>query len=356
MSVLRTRFTELVGVELPIVQTGMGWVAGGGLTAATCRAGALGIIASATMSLDQLSAAIAQVKAGGSYPFGVNLLPEMPDLPERINLVAESGARLVSFAGPPSLQTVTRAHNAGLLAMVTVGAPRHAEKMVALGVDALIAQGSEGGGHTGSIPTSLLLPQTVAVVDGRVPVLGAGGFHSGQGLVAALALGAEGIAMGTRFLLTADSRVPLEVKQRYVAAGLNETVVTSAVDGKPQRVIVTSFVKSLQRAHLTRLPRAAAAAWRFRRSTGTPMKAFVHQGLEMRANQGLAWSQLALAANAPMMTRAALVEGDLSAGILPAGQVVGLIEGLPSVAELSTRIREEAEETLDRLATRAKEN
>jgi NAD(P)H-dependent flavin oxidoreductase YrpB (nitropropane dioxygenase family) len=308
------------------------------------------------MSLDQLSAAIAQVRSASSNPFGVNLLPEMPDLRERIKLVGESGAGVASFAGPPSVQTVEHVHDAGLLAIVTVGAPRHAEKMVGLGVDALIAQGGEGGGHTGSIPTSLLLPQVVTVVDGRVPVLGAGGFHSGQGLVAALAWGADGIAMGTRFLLTSDSRVPDEVKQRYVATGLNETVVTAAIDGKPQRLIVTPFVKSLQRAYLTRFPRAASAAWRFRRSTGASVGEFVHQGLEMRANQGLTWSQLALAANAPMMTRTALVEGDLSAGILPAGQVVGLIESLPSVAELLTQIRADAEETLSRLHSMASRN
>lgn len=353
---LRTRFTELVGSKLPVVQTGMGWVAGGGLTAATCSAGAFGIIASATMSLEELCAAIDQVLNSTRNPFGVNLLPEMPDLCERMTLIQKSGVRLVSFAGPPTENVVNRAHDAGLLVMVTVGAPRHAQKMVEIGVDALIAQGAEGGGHTGKIPTSLLLPAVIEVVNGEVPVLGAGGFHSGRSLVAALAWGADGIAMGTRFLLTSDSRVPEPVKQRYLATNLHQTTVTSTIDGKPQRVISTSFVKALERAHLSRFLRSAFSAWRFRRSTGTSIGVFVRHALALRDNQDLSWRQLALAANAPMMTKTALVDGKLSAGILPTGQVVGLIEELPSVSEFLATLVAEAQDVLDQLGSRTKGN
>jgi NAD(P)H-dependent flavin oxidoreductase YrpB (nitropropane dioxygenase family) len=132
---------------------------------------------------------------------------------------------------------------------------------------------------------------------------------------------------------------------------LEEAVVTSAIDWKPQRVIATPFVKSLERTpHLTRLPRAAMAAWRFRNVTGTSFVALIRQGLQKRVDQALNWSQLALAANAPMLTRAALVEADLTAGIMPAGQVAGIITGLPSVAEPRAQIRNEVEESHGRLA------
>lgn len=349
---LRTHFTELVGSKLPVVQTGMGWVAGGGLTAATCRAGAFGVIASATMSLEELSSAIDQVLATTVNPFGVNLLPEMMDLPERLTLIQKSGAPLVSFAGPPAKQVVDRAHDAGLQVMVTIGAPRHAQKMMDIGVDALIAQGAEGGGHTGKVPTSLLLPAVVEVVKGEIPILAAGGFHSGRGLVAALAWGADGIAMGTRFLLTSDSRVPDRVKQRYLATDLHETTITSAIDGKPQRVIATPFVKGLEGAHVTKFFRAALSAWRFRRSTGASIAEFIRQGLILRDNQHLSWGQLLLAANAPMMTKTALVAGDLSAGILPTGQVVGMIQELPSVSDFLGALVVEAETVLGLLSAR----
>ena len=120
---------------------------------------------------------------------------------------------------------------AGLVVMPTVGARRHAEKVAEWGVDAVLCQGGEGGGHTGSVPTSLLLPQVLDAVD--IPVIAAGGFHDGRGLAAALAWGADGIAMGTRFLLTADSKVPDEIKQAYLATPVTGTVVSTAIDGAP---------------------------------------------------------------------------------------------------------------------------
>jgi len=355
---LRTRFCELVGCRHPIVQTGMGWVSGAALTAATSAAGGFGILAAVTMTQDQLAESVRTVKQRTTNPFGVNLRADQPDLPDRIALCVEEGVRLVSFAGAPTKDAISRLHDAGVLVMPTVGAPRHAEKMLGWGVDAVIAQGGEGGGHTGSIPTSLLLPQVVDVVAGQIPVLGAGGFHDGRGLVAALAWGADGIAMGTRFLLSRESKVPDEVKQHYLAAGLTDTVVTSALDGAPQRVVRTSLVERLQRASaLTRLPRAVQAAARFRKLTGTPWSDLVREGLAMRRNQGLSWAQVAMAANAPMLIKAALVDGRPDVGVLPTGQVAGLIGGaageLPTVAEIVAGIVEEADAVLSRLATGA---
>lgn len=186
---LHTRFCQLVGCRHPLVQTGMGWVSGASMTAATSQAGGFGILAAVTMTTEQTAEAIRAVKQRTANPFGVNLRADQPDLAERIELCTAQGVRLVSFAGAPTPDAVRRLHDAGVLVMPTVGARRHAEKMVEWGVDALIAQGGEGGGHTGSVPTSLLLPQVVDAAAGRVPVLGAGGFHDGRGLVAALAWG-----------------------------------------------------------------------------------------------------------------------------------------------------------------------
>ena len=345
---LQTRATELFGVPYPIVQTGMGWVAGPSLVTGTADAGGLGILASATMTLDEMDAAIAEVRSRTDRPFGVNLRPDAADLADRADRLVAAGVRVASFAGPPPGEVVRRLRDGGVLVMPTVGARRHAEKMAELGADVILCQGGEGGGHTGSIPTSLLLPQVVDAVD--VPVIAAGGFHDGRGLAAALAWGADGVAMGTRFLLTADSRVPDAVKSVYLGTPVTGTVVSSSIDGKPQRVIRTSLVDSLESARLTRLVRAAANAWRFRGVTGMSMAAMLREGLAMRRGQQLTWSQMAMAANAPMLTRATMVNGDVDAGILPTGQCVGVVDDLPTCAELIERIVAEAVAALDRVA------
>ncbi|HKY66162.1 MAG TPA: nitronate monooxygenase, partial [Acidimicrobiales bacterium] len=199
--------------------------------------------------------------------------------------------------------------------------------------------------------TSLLLPQVVDAVGHAIPVLGAGGFHDGRGLVAALAWGADGVAMGTRFLLTAESRVPDEIKARYLAASVTDTVVTTALDGSPQRVIRTDTVDRLERSSLvTRLPRALRSALEFRKVTGTSLGDLAREGLAMRKSQDLTWAQLAMAANAPMLIKAALVDGRDEVGVLPTGQVTGVVDELPTVAALLDRIAAEATATLTRLS------
>jgi NAD(P)H-dependent flavin oxidoreductase YrpB (nitropropane dioxygenase family) len=344
---LRTAACELFGVEYPIVQTGMGWVAGARLTAATSAAGALGILASATMDLDELGTAIHAVKERTDKPFGVNLRSDQPDVDDRIKLIVGEGVRVASFAQAPGERLVKQLKDAGVVVMPTVGARRHAEKVAAWGVDAVIAQGGEGGGHTGTVPTSLLLPQVAEAVD--IPVLGAGGFYDGRGLVAALAYGAAGIAMGTRFLLTQESTVPDAVKAVYLATPVTGTVVTTAIDGHPQRVIRTEVIEHLAGSgRITALPRAVRNALEFRKLTGTSVGDLAREGMAMRKSQDLSLAQLAMAANAPMLTRAALVDGRLDAGILPTGQNVGVIDELPTVAELIARIMEQADATLRR--------
>jgi NAD(P)H-dependent flavin oxidoreductase YrpB (nitropropane dioxygenase family) len=345
---LRTRACELFGVRYPIVQTGMGWVAGARLTSATSAAGGLGILASATMTFDELRKAIHEVKDRTDKPFGVNLRSDQADVDDRVRLLVDECVRLASFAQAPGQDLIARLKDGGVVTMPTVGARRHAEKVAEWGVDALIAQGGEGGGHTGTVPTSLLLPQVVDAVD--VPVLGAGGFHDGRGLVAALAWGAAGVAMGTRFLLTRESTVPDEIKAIYLQTPVTGTVVTTRVDGYPQRVVRTEMIDRLEGAgRLMALPRALRNALAFRKLTGTSLSDLLAEGRAMRKSQELTWSQLAMAANAPMLTKAAMVDGRPEVGILPTGQGVGVIDELPTVEELIRRIIDEAEQTLTRL-------
>ncbi|MHB8439178.1 MAG: NAD(P)H-dependent flavin oxidoreductase [Acidimicrobiales bacterium] len=346
---LVTKLCRIVGVRYPIVQTGMGWVAGARLVVATASAGALGILASATMTLPELAASVRDVRSRTEAPFGVNLRGDAADIDDRITLLVDEGVRVASFAAPPPAPVVTRLRGAGIVVMPTVGARRHAEKMIGLGADAVIAQGAEGGGHTGSVPTSLLLPSVVDAVAGRGAVVGAGGFCDGRGLVAALAYGADGIAMGTRFLLTRESTVPDAIKMRYLDTPVTGTVVTAKVDGAPQRVVRTPMVERLEGAgRVLALPRAANNALAFRRATRSSLRALWREGRSMHGSGELSWAQVLMAANAPMMTRAALVEGSEDAGVLPTGQVVGLIEELPTVAEVVAGVVRQANEVLTR--------
>lgn len=345
---LQTRLTALVGVRLPVVQTGMGWVSGHQLTAATANAGGLGILASASMTYDELVHEIAETKRRTTAPFGVNLRADAADAVERIELMAREGVKVASFALAPKQDLIKRCKGHGMVVMPSIGARRHAEKVAAWGVDAVVVQGGEGGGHTGSVPTTLLLPQVVDAVD--IPVVAAGGFFDGRGLVAALAYGASGIAMGTRFLLTADSAVSTAVKQVYLERGVADTVVTSEVDGVPHRVLRTPFVEELLRSRAAgRLLRAGRNAVAFQRLSGTPWKDVVTEGLAMRRNAELSLSQVVMAANTPMLLKKAMVDGRPDLGVMASGQVVGLIDDLPSVAELLDRIVAEATTVLERL-------
>jgi NAD(P)H-dependent flavin oxidoreductase YrpB (nitropropane dioxygenase family) len=306
------------------------------------------------MTLEQLAEALAEVKSRTTSPFGVNLRTDVADVHDRIALMIDHGVKVASFAQAPNAALVAKCKEAGLFVVPTVGARRHAEKVADWGVDAVIAQGGEGGGHTGTIPTSLLLPQVVEAVGDRVLVIGAGGFFSGAGLVAALAYGASGIAMGTRFLLSQESRVPDAVKATYLAAPVTGTIVSTKVDGAPQRVLRTELIDHLEsQSWLRALPRALRSARQFRQESGSSMLALLKEGRAMKEGNELTWPQVVMAANAPVMTKAALVYGRTDVGVLPTGQVVGLIEALPSVADIITGMVNEAETVLRRLSPTA---
>ena len=342
---METAFTRLAGIRHPVVQTGMGWVAGPRLVSAVANAGGLGILASATMTFDALRQAIEEVRERTDKPFGVNLRADAVDAADRVQLLIDTKVKVASFAMAPSRELITRLKDAGVVVMPSIGAVRHAEKVAAWGVDAVMVQGGEGGGHTGQVATTVLLPSVVDAVD--IPVVAAGGFFDGRGLAAALAYGAAGIGMGTRFLLTKESTVPQAVKDTYLASGLTDTVVTTRVDGMPHRVLRTDLVAALENAGPARgLLRAVRNAARFRGLTGLSWTAMLREGLAMRRNHKLTWSQLVMAANTPMLLREGLVNGSTEAGVLASGQVVGALSDLPTCDELITRIVREAGEII----------
>lgn len=347
---LRTPLTELVGVRHPVVQTGMGWVAGPRLVSGTANAGGLGILASATMTYDELAAAIREVKSRTDAPFGVNLRADAGDADERVKLLINEGVKVASFALAPKREMIAALKDAGVVVIPSVGAPRHAEKVASWGADAVMIQGGEGGGHTGSVPTTLLLPTVLDAVD--IPVIAAGGFFDGRSLAAALSYGAAGIGMGTRFLLTQDSTVPDQVKAEYLRRGLDGTVVTTKVDGMPHRMLRTELVAELEEASsLKRLGPTLRRTLAFKKMSGMTWRQLAADGRSMKHGAERSWSQMVLAANTPMMLKAGLVEGRTDAGVLASGQVVGVIDDLPTCEQLIDRVVSEAADQLRRTST-----
>ena len=223
-----------------------------------------------------------------------------------------------------------------------------------MGADAVTIQGGEGGGHTGAVPTTLLVPQVIDAVAGKVPVLAAGGFKDGRGLVAAMAWGADGIAMGTRFLLTQESPVPEATKQRYLACkNPAEIIVSTALDGMPQRMILNEFLSGIEKASsLRKLVLAAQNGLKYRALTGASFLSLFQSAIAMAKEDDMTLSQAIFSANAPMIIQKAMVDGLPAEGVLPSGQVAGTIDDLPTCADLIARIVSEAEASLTTLASR----
>ncbi len=338
---IRTPLTELTGIAHPIVQTGMGWVAGPRLVTATAEAGGLGILASATMTLAELEQAIVKTKSRTEKPFGVNLRADASDAMDRVNLMVKYGVKVASFALAPKRELIDKLKDHGAVVIPSVGLPRHAEKVASWGADAVMIQGGEGGGHTGATPTTLLLPTVLDAVD--IPVIAAGGFFDGRGLAAALAYGAAGIGMGTRFLLTSDSAVPEHIKQRYLESGLDGTVVTTKADGMPHRLLRTEFIEGLESdGQISRLLATLRRTAQFKALSGQSWRELARDGISMKRGSGRSWGQMMLAANTPMLLKAGLVDGDTRAGMLASGQVAGVIDELPSCEQLIDRIVDQA--------------
>ena len=344
---LSTPLTELTGIKHPVVQTGMGWVAGPRLVVGTANAGGLGILASATMTIEELEKAIIEVKERTDAPFGVNLRADAGDAPDRCQLLIDYGVKVASFALAPKPELIAKLKEHDIVVIPSIGAPKHAKKVAGWGADAVMIQGGEGGGHTGAVPTTLLLPTVLDAVD--IPVIAAGGFFDGRGLAAALSYGAAGIGMGTRFLLTQESRVPDAVKQRYLEADLNGTIVTAKVDGMPHRMLRTPFVEQVEETStIKRMGPTLRRTREFKKMSGMSWPQLAKDGYQMRKAQGRMLNQIALAANTPMMLKAGLVEGDTNAGVLASGQVVGVIDELPTCDELITRVVTQAAAELRR--------
>ncbi|KAI9756613.1 MAG: hypothetical protein M4579_003791 [Chaenotheca gracillima] len=266
---LHTPLCKLLSIKYPIILAGMAHTSGGPLAAAVSNAGGLGVIGGLGYNPTQLREIIHDLKSNlrdPLLPFGVDLaLPKVGDgarktnhdythgqLDELIEVTIAEGARLfVSAVGVPPPHTIRRLHEAGILVMNMVGAPRHAQKAFEAGVDIVCAQGGEGGGHTGDIPNSILIPAVVDVArrfkspltGDPAMVVAAGGIYNGRSLAAGLMQGAMGVWVGTRFVAATESGASRLHKEAVVAAGFEDTLRTLVVSGRPLRVKMNEYLK-----------------------------------------------------------------------------------------------------------------
>jgi NAD(P)H-dependent flavin oxidoreductase YrpB (nitropropane dioxygenase family) len=346
--VISTPLTEALGCRIPVIQTAMGWVAKPGLVAATSNAGAFGFLAAAVMAPKEMAEEIARLRDLTPHNFGVNFHSFQPGAAEIVEIILanKDRVRAVSFGRGPDAKMIGRFKNAGIFCIPTIGAVKHAQKMEELGCDMVTVQGGEGGGHTGAVPTTVLLPQVLDTV--KIPVVAAGGFADGRGLAAALAFGAVGIAMGTRFLMTAESPVPAAPKAAYVKAGTADIAVSTKVDGIPQRMILNPLLKCIEGSgKIAMWARAMEAGMEMKRQTGMGWGDVLRTAKSMTAHGEMPLAQAMMAAAAPMMIQRAVVSGDAENGLMATGVVAGRIRDLPSCADLLAGIEAEA---LSRLA------
>jgi enoyl-[acyl-carrier protein] reductase II len=244
---LRTPLCDILGIEVPILLAGMGGVSYAELCAAVSNAGGLGTLGMAGRSQKEIREEIKKTRDLTDKPFGVDLLAAVPESLERtVDTIIEGGAKVfISGLGVPPPHLVKRFHDAGLKVMNVSGTVRHARSAEAGGLDAVVAQGTEAGGHTGRVAGIALIPQVVDAV--KIPVVAAGSIVDGRGLAAALALGAQGVWMGTRFIASTEAHAGAMYKQVIVDANDDDTIVTRCYSGKPMRVHKNEYVADWER-------------------------------------------------------------------------------------------------------------
>jgi enoyl-[acyl-carrier protein] reductase II len=239
---IRTPICDMLGIKYPIMLAGMGGVSYGELAAAVSEAGGFGTLGMAGRSLDQIRNEMKVVRDNTDKPFGVDLLAAVPESLERTaDIIIEGGAKaFISGLGVPPPHLTRKFHDAGLKVMNVNGAVKHARSAEAGGLDAVVAQGTEAGGHTGRIAGMALIPQIVDAV--KIPVIAAGSIVDGRGLAAALALGAQGVWMGTRFIASTEAHAGALYKQVILDASDEDTIITRSYSGKPMRVFKNEWV------------------------------------------------------------------------------------------------------------------
>jgi len=313
----KTSICDILEIKYPIFQGGMAWVATAELAAAVSDAGGLGIIGAGNAPGDYVRTEIQKAKKMTDKPFGVNIMLLSPFVDDVINIVCEERVPIITTgAGNPG-KYIERLKNIGTKIIPVISAVALAKKMEKEGVDAVIAEGTESGGHVGEITTMALVPQVVDVV--KIPVIAAGGIADGRGLISALAFGAQGVQMGTIFVCAAECTAHENYKKAIIKAGDRGTVVTGRATGHPVRILKNKLAREFEK-----LEEANSGAEEFEK---------------------LGIGRL----------RAAVVDGDINYGSVMAGQISGLVKEIKPAKDIIEDVMREAYEALNAIRVSTEE-
>jgi enoyl-[acyl-carrier protein] reductase II len=310
----KTRIQELLGLEYPIFQGGMAWVANADLAAAVSNGGGLGVIAAGNMPPELLDREIKRAKSMTDRPFAVNIMLMSPTAEAAIEVVAENRVPVVTTgAGSPG-KVIERLKPLGTIIIPVIASVAHAKRVEKQGADAVVAEGTEAGGHIGELTTMVLVPQVADAVS--IPVVAAGGIADGRGVVAAFALGAEGVQVGTRFVCAVESPAHEAYKRMIIEATDRSTVVTGRTTGHPVRCIKNKLTKKFEEMEAA--------------------------GVSLEELEALGAGKL----------RAAVTDGDVEWGSVMAGQSAGLVKKVQPAAEIIKELFSDAERILRGLENR----
>ncbi len=310
---IKTEICELLDIKYPIIQGGMAWVADAELASAVSEAGGLGIIAAGNAPADWVEREIVKAKEMTKKPFGVNIMLLSPFVDDVVDVVVKHEVRVITTgAGSPG-KYMEKFKSIGAKVIPVVASVALAKRMESAGVDAVIAEGMESGGHIGELTTMALVPQVVDAV--KIPVIAAGGIADGRGFLAALALGAKGVQMGTRFVVSDECTIALAYKEAIVKAKDRDTVITGRATGHPVRILKNKLAREFLKME----------------SSGATKEELEKFG------EG----RLRLAAR----------EGDVVNGSVMAGQISGLIKDIKPVKEIIEDIISSAEAMLKEINT-----
>ncbi|MBM4463727.1 MAG: nitronate monooxygenase [Chloroflexi bacterium] len=354
---MRTRMTELLGIKHPIMLSGMNWLTTPKLVAAVSNAGGLGVLATQQYDPERLRNAIKEIRSLTGKPFGVNFTMGV-GTDFLIPVAIEEKVPVVNYAlgRPPEIGALVEAvHAYGGRVIGTVAFLRHSLRAEQLGVDMLNITGYEAAGHSGNVGALVLIPTITSAV--KIPCIGAGGYIDGKSLAAALALGAEGMAMGTRLAATQEAEVPDGIKQAWLKATEEDTVIDTAFDGIPCRVLRNKAAEKMMKKRLPLIDAVSAALFMKREMQLSWTQLYRTANAIRKMQIGIGDQQRGFASSIRIATGSRLVvkatvEGDVDNGLLLMGQGAGRIHDIPTVSELIERSVREAEQILKTLNTR----
>jgi len=340
---LKTRFTEMLGIKHPIMLAGMNWVTTPKLVAAACNAGGVGIFATAACTPEETRKNIREIKKLTDKPFGINQILIGPGAKENIDVAIEEKVPIINYSlGKPWF--VDQVHAYGGKVMGTIAIARHAVRAAQLGCDMLVVTGHEAAAHGDAATSMVLIPLVASQVD--IPLIAAGGFYDGRGLAAALVLGADAISMGTRFMLAKESNVHENFKQLCLKATEQDTVYSDVFDGMPGRALKSPGAEAMMKKGFPLL-QSMKSALEIKRMLNLSFWKFIGLSLSMMTSEeGKGLLVQARWASGTTHHLKAINEGDEKEGFLFAGQSVGGINDVPSSKEVIERTVAEAEKRL----------